>query len=116
AQVGRERVPPRGVEYGGMRVWSALPLRIAAFPAMLRDVAGFAQGPAGENRIDHYAAAAVIGRQDEFARRMNRDMAGHAGRMLFVELPQIARLLVYRERGHASAFLARELSAFIGGV
>src|SRR5262249_49854971 len=64
----------------------------------------------------HDVAPAVISRQNEPARRMNRYVTGHPRRMLLVELAQIAGHPINRERGHAAAFLPGELPALVGGV
>src|SRR5262245_52560262 len=96
SEVRRERELPRRVWHYAMSVRLALPLRVGALARMLRHVGRFPQAPAGENRIDHDAAPAVIGRQNEPARRMNRYVTGHARRMLLVELAQTAGLSINR--------------------
>jgi hypothetical protein len=116
SEVRRECEPPRRVRRYAMSVRLALPLRVGALARMLRHVGRLAQEPAGENRVDHDVAPAVIGRQNESARRMYRDVTGHSRRMPLIELAQIAGLLINRERGHAAAFLPGEGAAFVGGV
>src|SRR5262249_4826987 len=116
AEVGRERVYARRIEHNAVRVRPILPFGIRAFTLVLRNVARFPDPARGLNRVEHDGPAPVIGGKDEFAGRMHRHVAGDAWRMLFVELPQIARLLIDREGGDAAPLLACEYVALVGGV